>query len=81
MDDSSRWRPANPGAIFIAIVALGFASGALLCADDARASDIQLTTTELGQIAQLDCGRRLVVCNFWIVPGSPWTFQSIFDAP
>ncbi len=45
------------------------------------AANVELTMTEVGQIAQLDEGRRLVVCNFWVVPGSPWTFQNIFDEP
>lgn len=49
--------------------------------ENLAAAALELTMTELGQIAQLECGRRLVVCNFWVVPGSPWTFQSIFDAP
>lgn len=31
------------------------------------------------RIADLDQGLRLVVCNFWLLPGSPWTAQTLWD--
>jgi alcohol dehydrogenase (NADP+) len=45
------------------------------------AAQLELSTTELGRIASLDQGCRLIAGAFWAVEGGPWTLQTIWDEP
>ena len=43
------------------------------------AAALELSGSDLERIAALDQHLRLVVCGFWVIPGSPWTNQTIWD--
>jgi alcohol dehydrogenase (NADP+) len=43
------------------------------------AADLQLTPADLERIASLDQHRRLVDGSFWLLEGSPWTLQRLWD--
>jgi alcohol dehydrogenase (NADP+) len=47
--------------------------------DNLAAADLQLTPADLERIAALDQHRRLVDGSFWLLEGSPWTLQSLWD--
>jgi alcohol dehydrogenase (NADP+) len=47
--------------------------------ENLAAADLQLTTADLERIAGLDQHCRLVDGSFWLLEGSPWTLQSLWD--
>ena len=47
--------------------------------DNLAVADLQLTAADLERIAGLDQHRRLVDGSFWLLEGSPWTLQSLWD--
>jgi alcohol dehydrogenase (NADP+) len=47
--------------------------------DNLAAGDLALTEAELQQIASLDRGYRMIAGDFWVVQGTPWTRQTIWD--
>lgn len=49
--------------------------------ENLAAAQVELSTTELGRIAGLDQGCRLIAGAFWAVEGGPWTLQTIWDEP
>ena len=50
-------------------------------AENLAAGDLTLTPAELERIAGLDQGYRLIAGDFWVVKGTPWTRQTIWDEP
>jgi alcohol dehydrogenase (NADP+) len=50
-------------------------------AENLAAGKIELTQAELAGIADLDRGYRMIAGDFWAVPGTPWTRQTIWDEP
>ncbi|WLT38052.1 aldo/keto reductase [Synechocystis sp. B12] len=44
-----------------------------------RAADITLTDSEMAKIALLDRHYRYVSGEFWMMPGSPYTLQNLWD--
>ena len=48
-------------------------------AENLAAGEIELTKAELERIAGLDQGYRMIAGDFWAVPGTPWTRQTIWD--
>jgi alcohol dehydrogenase (NADP+) len=49
--------------------------------DNLAAADLELTPADLERIAGLDQQRRLVDGSFWLLEGSPWTLQTLWDEP
>ena len=49
--------------------------------DNLAAADLELTAADLERIAGLDQHRRLVDGSFWLLEGSPWTLQTLWDEP
>ncbi|MEB3353582.1 MAG: aldo/keto reductase [Cyanobacteriota bacterium] len=49
--------------------------------ENLEAASIALTPRDLEAIAGLDQHRRLVDGSFWLLQGSPWTLQSLWDEP
>jgi alcohol dehydrogenase (NADP+) len=49
--------------------------------ENLAAADLPLTPSDLERIAGLDQHRRLVDGSFWLLEGSPWTLQSLWDEP
>jgi alcohol dehydrogenase (NADP+) len=49
--------------------------------ENLAAAQIELSPADLERIAGLDRNYRMIDGSFWIVEGSPWTLQSIWDAP
>ncbi len=49
--------------------------------ENLAAAAIELTTADLQRIAGLDQHLRLVDGSFWLLPGSPWTLQTLWDEP
>jgi alcohol dehydrogenase (NADP+) len=47
--------------------------------DNLAAAELTLTPADLERIAGLDQHRRLVDGSFWLLEGSPWTLQSLWD--
>ena len=47
--------------------------------ENLAAAAIELTPTDLDRLAALDRGVRLVDGSFWLMEGSPWTIQSLWD--
>lgn len=47
--------------------------------DNLAAAELTLTPADLERIAGLDQQRRLVDGSFWLLEGSPWTLQSLWD--
>jgi len=45
------------------------------------AADVKLTADDLTRIAALNQDYRLIAGNFWVVEGSPWTLETIWDGP
>ncbi|HEY4185547.1 MAG TPA: aldo/keto reductase [Polyangia bacterium] len=45
----------------------------------AEVAAVELTRADLERLAGLDRNRHLVACSFWVVEGSPWTWQTIWD--
>jgi alcohol dehydrogenase (NADP+) len=45
------------------------------------AADIALTAGDLDEIAALDRHYRFLTGGLWVMPGSPWTLQSLWDEP
>ncbi|MEX1368678.1 MAG: aldo/keto reductase [Nannocystaceae bacterium] len=48
-------------------------------AQNLAAADLSLTAQDMTSIAALDRGRRYITGQFWAVPGSAYTLQSIWD--
>ncbi|WP_411867405.1 aldo/keto reductase [Vulcanococcus limneticus] len=49
--------------------------------ENLAAAAIELTAADLERIAGLDQHRRLVDGSFWLMEGSPWTLQALWDEP
>jgi alcohol dehydrogenase (NADP+) len=49
--------------------------------ENLAASEIVLSQADMQRIAALDQNRRLIDGTFWALEGSPWTLQTIWDAP
>jgi alcohol dehydrogenase (NADP+) len=49
--------------------------------ENLAAAEIKLTPTDLERIAKLDQKLRLVDGSFWLMEGSPWSLQSLWDEP
>lgn len=49
--------------------------------ENLAAAAIALSPADLERIATLDQGLRLVDGSFWLMEGSPWTVQSLWDEP
>ena len=49
--------------------------------ENLTAAELQLSEAEMQRIAALDRGDRLIAGAFWVVPGTPWTLETIWDAP
>ena len=49
--------------------------------ENLEAATLALTPAELDRIAALDRGYRFINGDFWAVPGTPWTLQTIWDEP
>jgi alcohol dehydrogenase (NADP+) len=47
--------------------------------DNLAAAALELSPADLERIAALDQGRRLVDGSFWLMAGSPWTLQALWD--
>jgi alcohol dehydrogenase (NADP+) len=47
--------------------------------ENLAAAEITLTPADLARIAALDQQRRLVDGSFWLLEGSPWTLQTLWD--
>jgi alcohol dehydrogenase (NADP+) len=47
--------------------------------ENLAAAELTLTPADLERIAGLDQQRRLVDGSFWLLEGSPWTLQSLWD--
>lgn len=47
--------------------------------ENLAAAGIELTAADLTRIAALDQQRRLVDGSFWLLEGSPWTLQTLWD--
>jgi alcohol dehydrogenase (NADP+) len=45
------------------------------------ATEIELSASDLKQIAGLNRDYRLIAGNFWVVDGGPWTLETIWDEP
>jgi alcohol dehydrogenase (NADP+) len=45
------------------------------------AAEIELSSADLERIAGLNQNYRLIDGSFWVMEGSPWTVQSIWDTP
>lgn len=48
-------------------------------AENLAAGAIELNPEEQKRIAELDRGYRLIAGEFWVVPGTQWTLQTIWD--
>jgi alcohol dehydrogenase (NADP+) len=48
--------------------------------ENLAAAELKLTGAELQHIAALDQGCRLIAGAFWVVEGTPWTLETIWDA-
>lgn len=46
-----------------------------------RGGALALSPADLERIAALDRNYRFIVTDFWVLPGSPWTLQTIWDGP
>jgi alcohol dehydrogenase (NADP+) len=49
--------------------------------ENLAAAAIELPAADLERIAQLDQHLRLVDGTFWLLEGSPWTLQTLWDGP
>ena len=49
--------------------------------ENLAAAAIELSPADQERIAALDQGLRLVDGSFWLMEGSPWTLQSLWDEP
>jgi alcohol dehydrogenase (NADP+) len=49
--------------------------------ENLAAAAIQLTAADLERIGELDQHLRLVDGSFWLMEGSPWTLQTLWDEP
>ncbi len=45
----------------------------------AKAAALELSPADLERITALDQGCRLVDGSFWLMAGSPWTLQALWD--
>jgi alcohol dehydrogenase (NADP+) len=49
--------------------------------ENLAAAQIELSTADLERIAGLNQNYRLIDGSFWVMEGSPWTVQTIWDTP
>ncbi|MFM7268839.1 MAG: aldo/keto reductase, partial [Cyanobium sp.] len=49
--------------------------------ENLAAADLTFTPADLKRISGLDQHRRLVDGSFWLLEGSPWTLQTLWDEP
>ena len=49
--------------------------------ENLAAAEIELTPADLERISELDQHLRLVDGSFWLMAGSPWSLQSLWDEP
>ena len=49
--------------------------------ENLAAAEIELSSADLARIGELDQHLRLVDGSFWLLEGSPWTLQSLWDEP
>jgi alcohol dehydrogenase (NADP+) len=49
--------------------------------ENLAAAELTLSEAEMQRIAALDRGYRLIAGAFWVVAGTPWTFETLWDAP
>jgi len=49
--------------------------------ENLAAAEIKLTPADLERMAKLDQKLRLVDGSFWLMEGSPWSLQSLWDEP
>jgi alcohol dehydrogenase (NADP+) len=49
--------------------------------ENLAAEAIELNATDLERIANLDQNLRLVDGSFWLMEGSPWALQTLWDGP
>jgi alcohol dehydrogenase (NADP+) len=49
--------------------------------ENLAAAAIELTAADLERIGELDQHLRLVDGSFWLMEGSPWTLQILWDEP
>jgi alcohol dehydrogenase (NADP+) len=49
--------------------------------ENLEAAALELTPAELERISVLDRGYRMIAGEFWVVPGGPWTLQTVWDQP
>jgi alcohol dehydrogenase (NADP+) len=49
--------------------------------ENLAAAEITLTPADLEQIGALDQNLRLVSGSFWLMEGSPWSLQNLWDEP
>jgi alcohol dehydrogenase (NADP+) len=61
----------------ISVVAKSVTPGRLR--ENFAAVALALTPSDLERIAALDKNQRLIVTDFWVLEGSPWTRQTIWD--
>jgi len=47
--------------------------------ENLAASDIELSSSQLEQMAALDRGYRFIAGAFWVVDGGPWSMHTIWD--
>ena len=48
-------------------------------AENLAAGDVVLEKTDMERLAALDRGYRLISGDFWTIPGSPWTMETLWD--
>ncbi len=49
--------------------------------ENLAAAEIELSAADLARIGELDQHLRLVDGSFWLLEGSPWTLQTLWDGP
>ncbi len=49
--------------------------------ENIAAAEIELSQEDIQRIAKLDQNHRLIDGSFWVMEGSPWTVQTIWDTP
>jgi alcohol dehydrogenase (NADP+) len=47
--------------------------------ENLAAAELELTPADMERIASLDRGYRLLAGDFWVVPGGPWTLETLWD--
>ena len=47
--------------------------------ENLAAAELRLSDVDMQRISALDRGYRLIAGTFWVVPGTPWTLETIWD--